>query len=651
MKDKILIKRRALRITDGSYENAAAYAAKLLNQFGIIVDKPKYLSAANVKTVAEFYGTDIPEGFYANPQHTGYFSADELLIEQLVSYFTVEICGDRSLNEDVFTRKPVFKKALPDYEEGKEVKIRYYRMLTDSECETLLSEITANLCGYTRRWSQYESAEFKWLYLNGYYDGEYLKCKDNAIEMFLEYKNKAFARMLDKKDVVKMSVSKFGERKTLYFSEDDRTIFAIAVDCARDCPLTKKQAKYFNAILRNAKLSVPKATNEKSVYKQALSKLKAGDVVGAARVYAANGSLLERNIVFLLSRSSEEEARQIADMLKSDNPIVLIQLLYGINADDGTKKRIFTFVSNRLFKTHEETDYEFTYRKSVLKPEIRDILKQTLYSKIREYYSGKPTLGKIYISEQFKKVALPLNTSASGTGLDVMPTGSRIPMRGEYLRTFCYWSKAFDIDASVIFVKDGDSSKGVRLYWGNYSKKEFGKSVLCSGDDRSANGAEYCDFKIDEVFKLGYKYAIFCLNGYGSSLNEGEIYCGYQDKSNLKTRAWSAKNIEFKIQVKGETRSYIGFAFDFENRETVVLNRLLNRDFRVLEISSVKNVEGFLNPDYLNVFNMYSLLSMRGETVENAENADVVFDSEYLPREDQRVVRPFEAEKLVALLK
>lgn len=649
MKDKILIKRNVLRIVDYASENAAAYAAKLLNQFGIIVDKPKFLSVANLKTVAAFYGTDIPEGFYSNPQHTGYFSADELLVEQLVSYFTVEICGDRSLNEDVFTRKPVFKKALPDYEEGKEVKVRYYRMLTEKECDALLAEITSDLCRYTRKWSADESAEFKWLYLNGYYNGEYLKCRDNAIEMFLEYKSRDFARMLDKKDVVKMSVSKFGERKMLDFSDDDRILFAVAVDCARGCMLTKKQAKYFNAIARNAQLNVPKATNEGSVYKQALGKLKAGDVVGAAKVFAANGSLLERNVVFLLSRANMDEARTIAEMIKCDNPIVLIQLLYGINADDGKSKRVFTFVNNRLFKTHEETDYEFTYRKSVLKPKIRDVLKQTVYAKIQEYYADKTTLGKIYVSEQFKKVALPLNTSAMGMGLDVLPTGSRIPMRGDYLRTFCYWSKAFDIDASVIFVKENGET--ACLYWGNYSKKEFGKSVLCSGDDRSANGAEYCDFKIDEVLKLGYRYAIFCLNGYGSSLDEGEIYCGYQDKANLKTRAWSAKNIEFKIHVKGKTRSFIGFAFDFENRETVVLNRLLNSDSQVIDVGTMKNVRSFLDVGYLQTFNAYTLLSMRGETVDCVENADVVFDADYLPKEGQKVIRPYETEKLVNLLK
>lgn len=649
MKDRILIKRNVLEITGELCGDAAAYAAKLFNQFGIVVDKPKYLSAANLETVAAFYGTEIPEGFYKNPQHTGYFNAGELLVEQLVSYFTVAICGEQSLNEEVFTRKTVFNKALPDYEEGKEVKIRYYRMLSSDECDRMLAEIASDYCRYTRPWALEEKEEFKWMYLNGYYRDEVLKCKDNAIEMYLDCRDRAFALMLDKKDVVKMSVAQFGERGRLALTDYDRAVFSLAVSCARDCPLSKKQAKYFNSLVKNVGLSVAKATNEASAYKQALTKLNAGDVLGAARVFADNGAMLERNVVFLLSRSNEAEARQIADMLKCDNPIVLIQLLYGLDADDERTKRVFSFTHDRRYKTHEETDYEFKYRKSLLKPEIRAVLKSALNDKIGQYYSGQPSLGKIYVSEQFKKVALPLNTSASGMGLDVLPTGSRLPLRGEYLRTFCYWKDAFDIDASVIFLKaNGDTNT---LYWGNYAKKEFGKSVLCSGDDRSENGAEYCDFKIDEVTKLGYEYAIFCLNGYNSTLDEGEIYCGYQDKANLKTRAWSPKNIEFKIRVKGKTRFYMGFAFDMVKRETVVLNRLQNSFNRVIDEEAVKNVRNLLSRGYLDTFNAYRLLSLRGTLVDKPEDAETVFDADYLPSEGQTVIRPHETEKLVALMK
>lgn len=650
MKDKILIKRNVLRISDKQDENAAIYAAKLFNQFGIVVDKPKYLTSENLKTVAAFYGVNIPDGFYKNPQDAKYFTCKELLIEQLVSYFTIAICGEESLNEEVFTRKPIFNKALPDYEEGKEVKVRYYRMLTNAESCKLLKEITLDLCSYTRKWSTDESAEFKWLCLNGYYKGELLKCKDNAIEMFLEYKHSHFASMLDRKDVVKMSVAKFGERQMLDFSDDDKTLFEIAVKHAYSCPLTRKQAKYFNSVVKNAKLDLAKVSNAGSVYKLALNTLKSGDVVSAARIFAANGSLLERNIVFLLSRANAEQAREIVAMIKCDNPIVLIQLLYGVATDDGKNKRRFTFAHNRLLKTHVETDDELICRKSVLSDEMREILIQALRAKIKEYYSKQPSPGRIYVSEQFKQIALPLNTSATGSGLDVLPTGSRLPIRGKYLRIFCYWSKAFDIDASIIFVKDNGDQECV--FWSNYSDKAYDDDVLFSGDARGNEGAEYYDVKIEQMRQRGFKYAIFCLNGYMSPLDSGDIYCGYQDKDNLKTKAWSAKNIEFKMHVKGRTREYIGFAFDLERKETITLNLLLDGNSEVVYLDVTQGIFKYLDERRLETFSVYDLLTMRSEVVDSPETAEIVFDAEYMPAtEEQQVIRPYDIDKLVSLLK
>ncbi|MCM1043860.1 MAG: hypothetical protein NC350_06650, partial [Corallococcus sp.] len=126
MKDKILIKRNVLRITDVQDGNGAAYAAQLLNRFGVAVDKPKYLTAENLAAVSEFYGKEIPSGFYKHPQHTKYFTCEQLLVEQLISYITVELGGERSLDPEVFTRKPAFLKVLPDYREGDDVKLRFY---------------------------------------------------------------------------------------------------------------------------------------------------------------------------------------------------------------------------------------------------------------------------------------------------------------------------------------------------------------------------------------------------------------------------------------------------------------------------------------------------------------------------------------------
>ena len=561
MRDKILIERRLLEI-DNPSKNAAYLSAKLYNQFGIIVDKPMMLSKNNVETVADFYSAKIPEGFYKNPQDLTYFSTDELIIEQLVSYFQIAMNGEKSLDEEVFKRNEVFAKALPNYSAGKEIKLRKYELISKEEADNKLLSIVNDLCKYTRPWSEMELSEFKWLYLNGFYNEQYLLCRDNAISLFLEYKNEYFAKMLDKKDIVKMSLNKFGYQKKLDFSDDDKTIFALAIKNAKDCALSLSQAKRFNAIIRKVGISIPKSDNSKSPYKKALKLLSQKDVIGAAKTLANSGSLLERNLVFLLSRASFEEGREIVNMVKSDNPIVLIQLLLGIINDDYSKSREFKFYFNKRLKSHTETEKEHQFRKSVLSLGIKNFLIDEFNKKIKSYYESKPSLGKIYIADHFKNVALPLNTSAMGQGLDVLPTGSRLKINAEYVRAFCYWYNAFDIDASVAFIKDKDDIS--YMYWGNYSKMSFGKSALCSGDCRAKDGAEFCDFRIDELKELGYKYAVFTLNGYGSQLDHGEIYCGYQNKNNLDTAAWDPKNIELKINVKGDSRGYVGFALDFE---------------------------------------------------------------------------------------
>ena len=648
MRDKILIERRLLEI-DNPSKNAAYLSAKLYNQFGIIVDKPMMLSKNNVETVADFYSAKIPEGFYKNPQDLTYFSTDELIIEQLVSYFQIAMNGEKSLDEEVFKRNEVFAKALPNYSAGKEIKLRKYELISKEEADNKLLSIVNDLCKYTRPWSEMELSEFKWLYLNGFYNEQYLLCRDNAISLFLEYKNEYFAKMLDKKDIVKMSLNKFGYQKKLDFSDDDKTIFALAIKNAKDCALSLSQAKRFNAIIRKVGISIPKSDNSKSPYKKALKLLSQKDVIGAAKTLANSGSLLERNLVFLLSRASFEEGREIVNMVKSDNPIVLIQLLLGIINDDYSKSREFKFYFNKRLKSHTETEKEHQFRKSVLSLGIKNFLIDEFNKKIKSYYESKPSLGKIYIADHFKNVALPLNTSAMGQGLDVLPTGSRLKINAEYVRAFCYWYNAFDIDASVAFIEDKDDIS--YMYWGNYSKMSFGKSALCSGDCRAKDGAEFCDFRIDELKELGYKYAVFTLNGYGSQLDHGEIYCGYQNKNNLDTAAWDPKNIELKINVKGDSRGYVGFALDFENNEIVILNQVLVSNRAVVNSDMIKSIDAYLNRNYVTNFNMYKLLSYRGQIVNNKEEADVIFDDNYIAKDGQTVISSFNIEKLISLLK
>lgn len=72
-----------------------------------------------MKTISQFYGTNIPNGFYENPQDLKYFTCEELLIEKLVSYFCIgNITGINSKDEETFNRISLFNKVLPNYKEG-----------------------------------------------------------------------------------------------------------------------------------------------------------------------------------------------------------------------------------------------------------------------------------------------------------------------------------------------------------------------------------------------------------------------------------------------------------------------------------------------------------------------------------------------------
>lgn len=63
MLEKILVKRGYL-LDNGEHSSQAPYfATKLLNQFGVEVDKPTFLSEANVKVIADFLVKTFQVGF------------------------------------------------------------------------------------------------------------------------------------------------------------------------------------------------------------------------------------------------------------------------------------------------------------------------------------------------------------------------------------------------------------------------------------------------------------------------------------------------------------------------------------------------------------------------------------------------------------
>ena len=642
--NKMLISRRYLMLDDSGMldrkQNQAWVNAYLFANFGIMVDRPDLLTMKMVKDISDEYRLNVPKSYFANPQDMKFYTCEELFLEQIVSYFLAYGADESHVR--------LFEKDLPEYMIGTDMKIREFCILDREGVNEVLMDICKNLEAYKRPWSLDEQAEFELLYNEGFYDFKdedfAIKCGDNAV--FMLDKNARFASFLYKKDLVKLSVTRVGEQKNLMFDTKTLGLIVEAIKYVKDCPMSKKQAKYFNKLRQITGADVKKADNKQSPNRIAVEKAKAGDIVGAAEVFAKNGSLLERNLKFLLSRANPVEAVKIIDMLSDKNPIVLYQLMSSIMADT-EEARTFTFYAKNRIKKHAETEYEARWRKSRLNDATKKLVHDTCLEKIAQHYRASESLGKVYIDKAFYKVALPVNTSASGKGIDVAPTGTRLPITAPNIRTFVHWEDAFDIDSSVVAYNEKNEVI-TTMNFCNYSGKYFGNDLLFSGDVTSAKGTEYFDLKLEGLKKRGVHKVLFTFHGYSSTLDKGEIYCGYQQKTDLMTKAWDPKNIELKMHVKGEKRAYIGFIIDIDAMEVVVLNLMTDEDSRVVRGNEGDMIKAYFDESKLEL-NMGLIASLRGEVVETPEDAEVVFADDYKPAEGQTVIRSFDIEKLVAI--
>lgn len=647
---KILISRRML--ISSNYKNADTVDAKieraylnafLLSNFGIVVDRPELLTKEMVKDISDVYKLEVPASYFKNPQDTRFYTAEELLIEQCVSYFLAYGAEDSHVE--------VFDKELPEYPIGNEIKIREFRILDADEAACELLEITKAYAAYKRPWSIDEQNEFVTLYAQGFYclAEMPIACGDNAV--FMLDHNTDFGQFLFKKDVVKLSIAKAGEKKELTLNAETRKLIKAIIPLVKDCPMSKKQAKYFNKLVQITGAKVKKANNNQSPNRLALQKLNNGNVIGAAEIFAKSGSLLERNLKFLLSRANPLEAVEILNMLSDSNPIVLYQLMSTLAADN-EDARTFSFYAKNKIKTHTETEHEARYRKSRLNDATKKLVHDVCFDKIASHYKAAESLGKVYIDPKFYRVAIPVNTSASGRGIDVPAAGTRLPITGTKVRSFVHWEKAFDIDSSVVLV--GENGKLETINFRNYSYSNYNGAVRFSGDVTSSQGTEYFDIDLDSLKAQRIKTVVFTFHGYCSTLNSGEIYCGYQNKIDFETRAWDPKNIELKIHVKGEKRAYVGFAIDLETNEIVVLNLMRDDDSRVVSEKDFESIQVFMDPAKLEL-NIGLIAEWRGEVVETPEEADVVFSDDYvikpLPKDNivartQTVIRSFDIETL-----
>ena len=80
----------------------------------------------------------------------------------------------------------------------------------------------------------------------------------------------------------------------------------------------------------------------------------------------------------------------------------------------------------------------------------------------------------------------------------------------------------------------------------------------------------------------------------------------------------------------------------------IILNIALDSTDRVVRLSDYEIVKKYISSNFLEL-NVGLVARARGEVVTDPAEADIVFDNTYVPTENQKVVRTYELEKLVAI--
>ena len=288
----------------------------------------------------------------------------------------------------------------------------------------------------------------------------------------------------------------------------------------------------------------------------------------------------------------------------------------------------------------------------MLSPERVEALSIIMREKLNKLLDGR--LGKVYISPDMYNIAVPLQESTSNGGYGVLPKGSRIHIEeGKKIRAFTYWEKVNDIDLGVIgFTEDGKQKEfSWRTMFSNQSP-----AITFSGDQTSGykGGSEYFDVDV-ELFKEEnpeIKYLVFCDNVFSGTYfanclcRAGYMLRDIQDSGEV----FEPKTVKSSFVVNCESTFAYLFGIDLEKNDFVWLNA--SQDSNAIIAGNTQMsflIDYFKSTSVLNVGSLFEILAT--EVVKSAEDADVlVTDEELETREGVEVIRPYDFEKIAALI-
>lgn len=605
-----------------------------------IIEGQKYASIDIIKEVENYIPLNIPQSFYKNfPMSVRELSKFELLFDQVFHYWNTYGEGNfdnpgHSIFESEEIKREVFREIAA---------IKQFKIVSEYDAYVLIRNYVKDLCQSTRPLSETAYQLVK----KGLGDGidvDSIASSNTAMRLLKDTEDIKYVKYIKLSEILKFveiyseqSLNKLNlnnkQRKFISSILDNinynRSQTEICFERRKNWkgllhhihykPKTDSAMLFVNAIRNLAtNVSIP-ATVDRY--------LEIDDPVSAAiqiKENKGNGALL-RNLNYLLSRcNNEEDAQKIISFIDNKNPIILIQLLlqyknYSVN------RRTFTFTKNCKFKRYVETPLESAKRKSIISKDIINIVVEELNLKLKLFYQNK--LGKVYIDENMKNIALPLQETTSQSGYKVLPKGSKIQIPDiKKIRLFTYWEKVNDIDLSLLGMKEDGSM--IEFSWRSMRNNQ-NEAITFSGDQTSGynGGSEFFDVNLSYV-KQKYpdvKYLVCCNNVYsGSPFSNCICKAGYMLREDVDAgEVWEPKSVETSFVINCDSTFAYLFAINLNDNSLIWLNIADDTNSRVAGENNISFIDKYIN--ILDIINVYKLFEMMAtEIVDNPNNADVV---------------------------
>lgn len=390
------------------------------------------------------------------------------------------------------------------------------------------------------------------------------------------------------------------------------------------------------------------------------------DSAGIGRVVAlfpANPGLAARALRRVLMWAGEHGMDIVqafgAVASRVDTP-VLLSVESSMNADKPRRDRVM------LPKGSAAWRYRVGGKREALDSEVRQAAAQACEQALLDRFAALEPLGKVFIENGLDGVIVPKGLRSASDSVGVVTRGSWLPVdkSAKIVRLFLWWQDTdegrVDVDLSGVGVgEDFQNTETCNFQ----SLKEAG--MTHSGDLTSApNGAaEFIDVRIDKLDPRT-RYIVLTANIYhGPAFSRlPECFVGWQERSSGKGRRgeiMEVKTVAEKFQVTCTAKGFLGVVFDVREK------RLMWLDLPV-HTSSYQSIHGSSADVRAAVqdFQLYAasqpkvgrlvdlhVKARRGEVVERAEDADVLFCvTPKIANPDQKVIAATQPQVIASTL-